>query len=309
MRREMLGGLALALAMPLAAHAASYTLTLPCDALFHAFPAGGRYAAMLCKDGSVPILALPSGRKVMQLDRPQVAGFAFSADGRRLAIRRPDGRVSLFAMNGKPIKTFSAGKQAGGLRFLDDDHLVLGRTVWDIGTARPVRTLQTSFSGINALARSPDGTQLVAAGADTVVRFYNSASWKLTHRYTGLTLEPFTLAFTKGGREIALGGGNDRIVLLDAATGEAIRKLPRSGPDGVYIASIAPVGDHGWAAVEYVDFRTNKPVAWRYVDLASGTSRPACRGAAAMSVSGDTVWCFHIKGRTLTAKSETPPHG
>lgn len=309
MRRGIPPALAVALIAPVAAHAASYKLTLPCDAFYHAYLAGGRDMAMLCKSGKVQFLALPSGRRLKVLDRQHVSDFAFSADGRRFAILRPGGRVTVFSADGKPQKSFEAGRNMVTVRFFGDNRFIVNRTIWDIATGRPIRTLEVSFSIINAVARSRDGKHLATAGGDTVVRLYNAQSWKLTHRYTGLKLEPFSLAFTKGGTRLAVGGANERIILLNTATGRAVKAFPQSGPKGAYIRRIEPIGGHGWGAVEYVDLRSNKSIGWQYVNLNTGAAKPACAGSTDLSVAGDTVWCFRVKGRTLIARSETPPHG
>ena len=303
----------LALTAPVAARAASYNVNLPCAPVHHLIARNGKVMLVACvnrKTGfKIDFLDLPSGHVLRSIaPGDNIDGVALSNDGRRLAIGWSSGRISVFSTRDKNVDTFKAAPDPEALNFLGDDRLIVASTLWDVSGKRPLHAFKTDFGPVNVVARSADGTQLATGGGDTVVRLYNAHSWKLTHRFTGLSYEPFALAFVKGGKELAVTGGDDRIVLLDTATGRAVKTLPKSGPAGAFIGDLQTAGKKGWSAVTYVDPRSNKPVGWRFTNLNTGTSEPACEGADALGVSESAVWCFKIKGKTLVANAAAPPN-
>jgi len=123
-----------------------------------------------------------------------------------------------------------------------------------------------------ACAFSPDGTLLVTADGDTIIRFYDTSKWKMVHEYRGLTLETFTTAFTPDGKHVLLGGADDRITELDRM-GTQLQRLPK---DTGVTALIAPIGNSGQAIIAYFDGEGRAPDHQSFWKMASGESSPFC---------------------------------
>jgi WD40 repeat protein len=151
-----------------------------------------------------------------------------------------------------------------------------------------------------ASAVSPDGKLMVAAGDDTVVRWYDTETWKKTREYRGFLLETFTLSFTPDGKKVMAAGADSRITLLDTATAKPTHQLPAES--GSYIVYIDSLGDTKQVATLYVDNAGKKPphaAIWDMSDVKStaiqSDSPLTCGG-----VVGGKLWVCSADGKTLT---------
>jgi WD40 repeat protein len=129
--------------------------------------------------------------------------------------------------------------------------------IWDLrGAPKQLATLHSDFAGLLACNFSPDGKLLLTADGDTVIRFYDAATWKMLYEYRGITLEAFAVAFTTDGKRVLIGGPDDHITVLDPATGAALEKLPK---DADVIWRILPFGNDGQARIIYFDGDGKRP--------------------------------------------------
>jgi WD40 repeat protein len=282
-------------------------LPLPCDSRYQVLSPDGAQLAAECKDHSLHVLSIPDGRELRVIPPdPRADSVAYSRDGHWLAVGFRDGTIEVDSTNGAvPSKRWQASpRPIEALQFFPDSSILVGGPgdssgqVWQIAESpRILATLPSDFGGITACAVSPDGKLLVVAGGDTVLRWYNTATWQKTTENRDFLLDTFALAFTPDGREVLIGGADARITVADAATGKPVRQLP---PDaGSAVAVLDVFGDHKTAAI-YFDDAGEKPPhqqIWQLNEaksVARSDAAPSCE-----SVVGDKLWFCTVEGQTL----------
>ena len=102
--------------------------------------------------------------------------------------------------------------------FVDADHAVSAGydkfvRLWDLRTAKVVRTFTGHDRAIYGLAVSPDGKRLISGGYDNSIRLWDLTSGDELRRYQAHTDGINALAFTPNGRW-AVSASNDRSMLL-----------------------------------------------------------------------------------------------
>jgi WD40 repeat protein len=129
------------------------------------------------------------------------AAFAFSADGRWLAVQN---WVDIFPA--------------------DRDFMF---SLWDVAAGREVRQFKGAARQVGKLAFSPDGRTLACASEDGVtVRCWEVATGEERRRFVGHRGEPRALAFSADGTLLASGTTDTTAVVWDVAG----RLTPRQGP-------------------------------------------------------------------------------
>ena len=101
-------------------------------------------------------------------------------------------------------------------------------------TLKPVRTLSGHRGSVNAVAFSPDGTEVFAASGENVlfgeVKQWNVADGKLIRTINGHSDILYSLAVSPDGKTLATGSYDQKIKLWDTRSGTEIRTL--SGHNG-----------------------------------------------------------------------------
>lgn len=289
-------------------------LQLPCDSAYQDLSPTGTQVLAYCKDHSAQAVEIPSGahREVSPAKRGGSA-YAYSRDGRWLAIGFPDGAVRVIsADDAMQVKEWKASERRIALLYFFPDAKALlvapldsPGQVWGLASAPTQRaSLPTEFGGVNAVAVSPDGKLLASAAGDTVIRFYDTASWQKIREYGDFLLDTFSLQFTRDGKRVLAGGADARITVLDAATAKQVRQLPAEA--GSYITSIDLLDEGQRAVTVYEDDAGVKPPHALIWDLAAGTSvplqwksLPSCGGVVA-----GKLWLCQTEGRTLTISEQ-----
>ncbi len=128
----------------------------------------------------------------------------------------------------------------------DGKLLALGRyrrvELVDPGTQEPVRTLTGLQGGANALAFSPDGTRLAAAGGEPglegQVLLWDTKQWKAAATLRGHRDSIYAVAFSPDGKLLATASYDHRVLIWDLASGSVRHTLKGHN---------APVYDLAWS--------------------------------------------------------------
>jgi len=283
---------------------------LPCESRHQRLSPTGAQAVVLCKDHSIHLVNLPDGseRLLYPADR-RISELSFSQDGKWLAAGFHDGTVEVISSDGTgAARQWKAdSNRIDNLYFFADGKKLFVSamnhpgTIWELaGTPTLLATLPDQFGGVASVAVSPDGKWLVAGGGDTVVRWYDTATWQKTREYDGFLLDSFALAFTPDGKYLLAGGADSRITIFDVASGKQMRQLPPQM--GSSVGDIDFLSDKSQVMTNYFDNAGEKPPHRLIWDLTTGQStpvqidfRPTCG-----SVVDGKLWLCNSDGKMLT---------
>jgi WD40 repeat protein len=275
------------------------SVPMPCESRAERISPSGNQVAVWCSDHTVRLVDVHSGTTAHTFGpEPRVSAGYFSHEGRWFAVGFDDGTVEVVPSSGtgeaKRWKSDTRG--IGGLEFLPDSSgIVVAASdrpgqIWDLrGTPKQVATLHSDFAGLIACSFSPDGKLLVTADGDTVIRFYDTATWKMLHEDRELTLESFAVAFTTDGRSVLVGGPDDHITVLDSSTGAELHKLAK---DADVVELIRTFGTDGQAMINYFDVDGRKPDHRSIWNVNTGQSVPltADHPLTGSGIVGGKLW-------------------
>ena len=255
-------------------------LPSPCESTRQVLSPTGNRLVVQCKDGSVHLLDLPSGRELRNESPPsRVSTHEFSRDGRWLGLGLANGTVEIWptSENASVIRWKAGDRAVELLKFAPDKQILLVGNVsepdevWDFSkTPTRLATLSSDFGSFTSAAFSPDGKMLATTGGDTVVRFFETAHWKQLRENRDLALEPFAIQFTNDGKQVVIGGADGQLTLLDPATAKTLRKLPEERDP---VDQLQFVNENRVVAV-YIDVDGHKPPHLKLWNLDTGTSTP-----------------------------------
>ena len=288
-------------------------IQLPCESRYQMLSPAGTQLAVYCKDRTLRLVSIPEGKESLVFPAELRANTTvYSPDGRWLGFGFDDGTVkvqpSLGAGMGNTLKT--GARRVDLLVFFPDGKKLLvapvdsPAQVWELGEgARQVASLPVDFGGITAAAVSPDGKLLVTASDDTVVRWYDTASWQKLREYRGFLLEPFAVAFTADGKQVLAAGADSRITVLNAASAKQVAQLPAEA--GWYINGLMMLDGDRVAAV-YLDNNGEKPprgILWNLANAKSNAVTSNAQPTCGESVRGK-LWLCTIEGTTLSISQQ-----
>lgn len=284
------------------------TVPLPCESNNQLISPAGDQVAVWCSDHTVRLVDAGSGKTEHTFgSQPRITVYDYSRDGRWFAAGLWDGTVEVVPTSGagQPKRWKSDTRRIHELKFLPDSSgIVVGPLdspgqIWDLrGTPKQLATLHSDFAGLIHCGFSPDGKLLVTADGDTVIRFYDAATWKMLHEYRGVTLETFAVTFTTDGKRVLIGGPDDRITVLDPATGAELEKLPKEA-DVVW--RILPFGNDGQARIFYFDGDGKKPEHESIWNANTAKSVPVAaeRPVTGSGVVDGKLWLSSANGKVL----------
>jgi WD40 repeat protein len=87
------------------------------------------------------------------------------------------------------------------------------------------QTLTGHSSYVNALAISPDGSQIISASADKSIKIWNLATGRIVRTLTGHTSFVNALAISPDGQTLVSGGADRRIIFWNLATGDMLHRI------------------------------------------------------------------------------------
>jgi WD40 repeat protein len=180
--------------------------------------------------------------------------------------------------SGHVLRSIAPGDNIDGVALSNDGRrLAIG---WSSGR---ISVFSTRDKNVDTFKAAPDPEALNFLGDDRLI--VASTLWDVSgkrplHAFKTDFGPVNVVARSADGTQLATGGGDTVVRLYNA---------------------------HSWK-LTHRDPRSNKPVGWRFTNLNTGTSEPACEGADALGVSESAVWCFKIKGKTLVANAAAPPN-
>jgi WD40 repeat protein len=282
----------------LAALPASYqpvmALALSPDGNRLAVGRGGSVVVYDVSRTNFPVLAL------LNAHRDAVQALAWSADGHWLA-SGAFRRVVLWNTEGSHV----GGEWTNGLRgcvtgieFAPDGRtLALADGV--TGQSGYLRLIDTTEGKIAASWRahgdtifdlefSRDGTQLVTAGGDKLIKVWELASKKEVARLEGHTAQVLSVAFNTNATQVVSGGADKGIKVWDIKTREKIISL---GGHSATVTSVAWPGD-GTVIVA----ATDKGLVSAYTNLKAHTGEQSSNGGDEKKIgdANETVTCMAV---------------
>ena len=300
----------LAVSSLIAADKTVATLQLPCESQYQDLAPAGNQLAVHCKGGGLRLLQVPSGTELRAFPPEQhVNSTVYSHDGNWLAFGFDDGSVEVLPSHGSGAskRWKPSSRRIDTLNFFPDSKsIVIGPVdspaqIWAISDTPALRaTLPFTFGGMTDSAVSPDGKMVVLAGDDTVLRWYDTGTWKPINENRDFLLETFAVTFSPDGKQVLAAGADSRVSVLDAASAKVVRQTPPEA--GAYIVGLLAIDNPPGVAALYLDDAGEKPPYGLSWDLANIKSTPTGNGqvpSCGNNVSGKLWMCF-TQGKMLT---------
>jgi WD40 repeat protein len=277
-------------------------LNLPCEFRSQQISPTGKHVAVRCKDKSVRLLEVGSGREIASFPaKYRYNNFDFTRDGKWFGVGGDAGAVEVVSVSSpdKRVQWRAGGEGFGIFKFVSSSVVVVAPNggpgeIWDV-SAKAVKkaVLETDFDGLTSAAASPDGNWVVTTGADTVVRFYRAPDWKLTGEYRGYLLEPFT----SDGKHVVIAGADCRLTMFDPATAKPVKTLSTQSDPFEWVE---PLDANQVVAVSF-DADGKKPRHLAIWDLLTGSSKPVGTDETVTggAVVDNRIWLAHGSSKTL----------
>src|SRR5262249_5875624 len=187
-------------------------------AIHPAFSPDGKVLAWATADGTVVLTDAATGKELHRLKGDGPVRYAFTPDG-------------------KTVVTRLAGDRAGA--------------VWDVATGKELRRLgrpeerpggvpRAGVPTVPALALSPGGKRLAAAGDDSTLALIDLATGREIHAFAGHQSSLRAVRFSPDGKSLTSRGSDGTVGTWEAATGKEIE--PARAPKGRPGVLLSPDG-------------------------------------------------------------------
>jgi WD40 repeat protein len=219
-----------------------------------------------------------------------VFALAFSPDGKTLASGSFDKTIKLWDVaSGKELKTFTGHtKEVVSVAFSPDGKRLASAASQFFGNAEPtpgeVKTWDKAsgldlrdFEGLGwpayAVAFSPDGGRVLAAGGGASFRMWDSKTGKQVPTFSSGNAPFYALAISPDGKWIALGGADKRVRVRSAVQNSDERFSTADHPDPVFAVAYSPDGK------VIASGGAGRPSGVRLWDAETGERRPMIESA------------------------------
>jgi WD40 repeat protein len=179
------------------------------------------------EDGTVVFWSTESGKQIDRITAHEacVNCLSISADGKWLATGGQDRVVMVWDLNTRSKRKLTTRKEAiQALSFsLAGDQLVVATDydadvhLLDVSTGDEVRKFKGDQYGVLAVAFSPDGKTIAAAGREGIVYVYDASDGKLPRRFTGHEDLVRQLAFSPDGKKLASASYDSTVLVWDVS--------------------------------------------------------------------------------------------
>ncbi|WP_342148706.1 c-type cytochrome [Methylorubrum sp. SB2] len=194
----------------------------------------GQTVASAAWDGTARLWPLAGGpAKVLSGHTGNVNAVAFLPDG-RVVTAGADASVRVWSAAGEPVGNVTLPSALSTLAVAPDGDIAAAgadATVRFLNADGAVRaSVELGPAPVIALALSPDGTRLAAAGAGGTVSVIERPTAKVRYTLVGPGLPVWSVAWRPDGSELITGGGDRLVRRWDAATGAPIGPLAMPRP-------------------------------------------------------------------------------
>ena len=194
----------------------------------------GQTLASAAWDGTARLWPLAGGpAKVLAGHKGNVNAVAYRPDG-GIVTAGADATVRVWSQAGEPAASVTLPSALSTLAVAPDGEIAAAgadATVRFLAADGAVRaSVELGPSPVIALALSPDGTRLAAAGAGGTVSVIERTTTKVLYTLVGPGLPVWSVAWRPDGSELITGGGDRLVRRWDAATGAPIGPLAMPRP-------------------------------------------------------------------------------
>jgi WD40 repeat protein len=212
--------------------------------------AGPHRAAAACADRQLRIWNTTDGQILhsIPLSSTPIDAIAISWDGRWILAADHTGKTTMWDSTTGEVRLQTQLMHYPSSIMFSRDSTTLAvsaaggpTAIFDVATAHKLYDVATTF-GTAATAFSRDGRYFADADTDTTVRIYETKSGKLVAENHDFKLEPFTVDFTKDGKQVIVAGADRVIAYIDTATGKVNRKSKVQSEPIVYL-EVSPDGE------------------------------------------------------------------
>jgi WD40 repeat protein len=200
------------------------------------------------------LLDVKSGEPVIQgkLEKGQLRGLAFTADGKRLVVLATSPGVQVWDLEKREVVKRSAGNrpedhQRGTSVSSDGRYIVSGGqevVVLDFDNDAEAARLTSDDGGhFVETAFTPDDKLLLAATQQGTIHVWSTGDWQQKWKLVSGAYFSRGLAVRPGGRHAALTDARSRVWLWDLATGKPLADDRAAHDAGVYAVAFSPRGD------------------------------------------------------------------
>ncbi|MBI1877295.1 MAG: protein kinase [Chloroflexi bacterium] len=197
-----------------------------------AFSPDGLRLITTSDDHTAKIWDVATGRELLTLvgHRDIVIQAAFSPDGTRVATTSLDDTIRVWDANsGEQLLALTAIDPVGVTFSSDGLHLAATARsqvkVWDMTTEQELLTLSGHSDYVEAVAFSPDGTQLATASSDGTAKIWDATPDRELLTLAGHTDAIGSIAFSPDGTRLVTASGDGTAKVWDAATGRELLTL------------------------------------------------------------------------------------
>jgi len=187
--------------------------------------------------------------RVLEGHTQNVNGVAFTADGKAVVSAGYDATLRIWPLAGGAPNIVSLPSPLNAVVAAPDGEIVTAGAdgkVYVVGKDGDLRaTIAASPAPVIALALSPDGRRIAAAGIRGSVAILDRASRTVTHTLVGPGLPVWSVAFFPDSRMLLTGGADRMLRRWNADTGEQMDTLVTGAPAD----PLAPYADDPGARV------------------------------------------------------------